>query len=136
MAVTRRFVLSLAPALALAAGNRKKDKGLEGGAIKVVEMAVHRTSTDPLITIDGRIVNSGTQAIRNLVLVFEVTGMDGRVVSRQRGKVEEDPLDPGQESEFHWEMRDQPKAVEVSVRAVAHDEQPVRVEEPGPYPIE
>jgi hypothetical protein len=136
MAVTRRLVLLLAPVLALAAGNRKKDKGFEGGTIKVVEMAVHRLNSDPLLVIDGRIVNSGPQAIRKLVLIFDVTGMDGQVVSRQRGKVEEDPLDTGEGSEFHWQMSNEARAVEVRVRAVAHDEQPVKVEEPGPYAIE
>jgi hypothetical protein len=70
------------------------------------------------------------------VLIFEVTGVDREVVSSQRGKVEEDPLGPAEESEFHWQMRDQASAVEIRVRAVAHDDQPVKVEEPGPYPIE
>jgi hypothetical protein len=118
--------------LVLAAGNSKK----EVPTIKIVEIAVHRSSSDRLISIDGRIVNSGRNAIRNLMLIFEVTGVDGQVVSRQRGKVEEDPFDPGAESEFHWQMSDQPAAVEVGVRAVAHDDRPVKVEEPGPYAIE
>jgi hypothetical protein len=99
-------------------------------------MTVHRLNTDPLLVIDGRIVNSGPQPIRKLVLIFEVTGMDGQVVSRQRGKVDQDPLDIGEESEFHWQMSDEVRAVEVGLRAVAHDEQPVKVEEPGPYAIE
>jgi hypothetical protein len=132
MAATRRLVLLLAPLLALAAGNSKK----EAPTIKVVESAVHRSSSDRLISIDGRIVNSGQRAIPNLVLIFEVTGVDGQVVSRQRGKIEEDPFDPGAESEIHWQMSDQPAAVEVVVRAVARDDRPVKVEEPGPYAIE
>ncbi len=136
MAMTRRFVLVSAPLLALAAGNRKKEKGFEGGTIKVLEMTVRRPGSGGSISIDGRIVNSGPQAIRELVLILEVTGPDGQVVSRQRGKVEEDPLDSGAESAFQWLMRDQLTAVEVGVHAVAHGEQPVKVEEPGPYPIE
>ena len=136
MAMTRRFVLLLAPLSLLAAGKRKKDRDFPGGAIKVVDLAVHRSSSDSLLTIDGRIVNSGPEAMRELVLIFEVMGADGQVVSSQRGKVAEDPLGSGQESELHWQMRDQASAVEVRLRAVAHGDQPVRVEEPGPYPIE
>ena len=136
MAITRRLVLLLAPLSVLAAGKRKKDRDSEGGTIKIVDLAVHRPSSDPLLTIDGRLINSGPDAIRGLVLIFEVLGVDSQVVSSQRGKVEEDPLAPGQESELHWQMRDHASAVEVRLRAVAHDEQPVKVEEPGPYPIE
>ncbi len=136
MAMTRRLVLLLAPALALAAGKRKKDRDFEGGTIKVVELAIHRPSSDPLLMIDGRIVNSGPETIRELVLIFEVMGTEGQVVSSQRGKVEEDPLASAQESEFHWQMRDHGNAVEVRVRAVARDDRAVKVEEPGPYPIE
>ena len=137
MAITRRHVLLAIPALALAAEKRKKDRDFEGGTVKVVEMAVHRSDgSDRLLSIDGRLVNSGPDAIRELVLIFDVMGVDDKVVNRQRGKVDEDPLAPGQESEFHWQMREHVDAVEVRVRAVAHDDRAVKVEEPGPYPIE
>ena len=137
MAITRRLVLLLAPLSVFAAGKRKKDRDFEGGNIKVVELAVHRSDgSDRLLNIDGRLVNSGPDAIRGLVLIFEVMGVDDKVVSSQRGKVDEDPLASGQESELHWQMRDQASAVEVRLRAIAHDDQPVKVEEPGPYPIE
>ena len=136
MAITRRLVLLAIPGLALAAGKRKKDRDFEGGTIKLAELAVHRSSSERLLMIDGRLVNSGPEAIRELVLIFEVTGVDSQVISSQRGKVEEDPLAPGQESEFHWQMREHVDAVEVRVRAVAHDDRAVKVEEPGPYPIE
>ena len=137
MAITRRLVLISIPLVALAAEKRKKDRDFEGGTVKVVEMAVHRSDgSDRLLSIDGRLVNSGPDAIRELVLIFDVMGVDDKVVNRQRGKVEENPLAPDQESEFHWQMRDQSDAVEIRVRAIAHDERPVRVEQPGPYPIE
>jgi hypothetical protein len=137
MAITRRLVVLSIPFVALAAQKRKKDRDFEGGTIKVVEIAVRRSDgSDRLLTIDGHLVNSGPDAIRELVLIFDVMGVDDKVVNRQRGKVEEDPLAPGQESEFHWQMRDQSDAVEIRVRAIARDERAVKVEEPGPYPIE
>jgi hypothetical protein len=136
MGVTRRLVLLLVPLLALAAGDRKKQQAAGSPAIKVVEIAVRRSGSDRLIAIDGRIVNSGQRAIRGLVLIFEVTGMDGQVVSRQRGKIEEDPLAPGQESEFHWQMDDRGNAGQIGIRGVARDDEQVKVEEPGPYDIE
>ena len=136
MAMTRRLVLLLAPLSVFAAGKRKKDRDFEGGTIKVVELAAHRSSSGRLLLIDGRIVNSGPEAIRELVLIFEVMGVDSQVISSQRGKVDEDPLGPAEESEFHWQMRDHADAVEVRVRAIAHEERAVKVEEPGPFPIE
>jgi len=137
MAITRRLALLCIPALALAADKRKKDRDFPGGAIKLVEMVVHRSDgSDRLLGIDGRLVNSGPDPIRELVLIFDVMGVDDKVVNRQRGKVDEDPLAPGQESEFHWQMRDQSDAVEIRVRATAHGDQPVKVDQPGPYPIE
>ena len=136
MGATRRLVLLLIPLLALAAGDRKKQQAAGGPTVKVVEIAVHRSSADRLIAIDGRIVNSGQKAIRGLVLIFEVTGMDGQVVSRQRGQVEEDPLSPGEESEFHWQMDDHGSAAEIGIRGVARGDEQVKVEKPGPYPIE
>jgi hypothetical protein len=122
--------------LALAAGDRRKQDPAEGPTIKVVEIAVRRSSSEAIITIDGRIVNSGQRPIRNLVLIFDVTAMDGEVVSRQRGKVDEDPFDPGEESEFHWQMREHARAVQVSVRAVSSHENAVKVEASGPYAVE
>ncbi len=136
MAPTRRLILSLLPALLLCAKDRKKDKDAEGGNIKVVELKVRRSDSDRSIAIDGRIANSGERPIRGLVLIFEATDADGHVLSRQRGQVDEDPLDPAAQSEFHWQMRDQATAVDLSVRAVAHDDRPVKVEAPGPYPID
>jgi len=128
--MTRRLVPFAAIALALAAADSKK----EAPAIKVAEIAIHRA--DSTITIDGRIANSGAQPIHGLVLIFDVLGDDGQLVNRQRGAIDEDPLDPGAESEMHWQMKDHPRAVEIRVRAVAKGDAPVKVEQPGPYPIE
>jgi hypothetical protein len=132
-AVTRRLVLLLAPLLALTAGEKKSSGG---PSIRVVKVNVRRLTGQPLIAIDGRISNSGAHPIRELTLIFDVLGMDGQVVSRQRGKVDADPLDPGEVSEFHWQMRDEARAVEIRIRGVARREERVTVENPGPYTIE
>jgi hypothetical protein len=135
MAVTRRLVWLLAPMLALAAGDKKKQVS-EGPTVTVVDVSIRRLASDPLIVIEGHIVNSSRRSIAGLELVFEVTGMDGQVVSRQRGRIDEDPFDPGEQSEFHWQMDDQARAVRVRIGAVARGEHPVAVDKPGPYAIE
>jgi hypothetical protein len=136
MAVTRRVVLLLVPVLALAAGAKTKKKTGGEPSVKLVNISIRRLSDAPVIAIDGKIANPGPHPIRDLTLIFDVLGMDGQVVSRQRGKVDDDPFDPGAEFEFHWQMPDQARAVEIRIRGVARHEDPVDIDNSGPYAIE
>jgi hypothetical protein len=129
------ILILLTPLLAPSAGDKKKDKR-EPEAVEVVEIKAVRPVEERTITIDGRIRNAGQKPIERLTLVFDILGPDGEVVSRQRGAIDEAVLDPGQESEFHWQMRDHAPAVDIRVGAVNHDDVLVEVRKPGPYTIE
>jgi hypothetical protein len=135
VALTRRFILLWAPALALAARGKKKPNP-EELTIAIAEFNVRRLSGERIIAIDGSLRNSGLKPIHKLVLVFEFLGPDEEIISRQRGAIDEEDLDPGDESEFHWQMRDQARAVDLRISAVARSADYVKVEQPGPYVIQ
>jgi hypothetical protein len=137
MVITRRFALGLVPLLAAAAvAGKKKTEKLEPGIAEIVEIAVRRVAGERLIAIEGRVRNSGEKPIKGLTLVFSILGPNGQEVSRQRGKIDEGVLDPGDESEFHWQMNDHARAVEVLVKAVGSNDFDVAVRKAGPYAIE
>ncbi len=137
MAVTRRTVVFLLPLVAAsAAGGQKKSERLKPGIAEVVEISVRRPAEEHIISIDGRIRNAGERPIKGLTLVFSIIAPGGEEVSRQRGAIEDDPLEPGEESEFHWQLNDHARAVEVRVAAANHDGFQVGVVKPGPYAIE
>lgn len=131
-----RLLLFLTPLLAVSAGDKKKDTQKEPPTVEIVEIAVVRPAEEHLITIDGRVRNVGRKPIHRLTLLFEALAPEGEIVSRQRGAIDEAVLDPDQESEFHWQMREHPRAVEIRVRAVHGEDVYVEVEKPGPYAIE
>jgi hypothetical protein len=128
-------ILLLIPVL-VSAGPRKKEKQHGRAVVEIVEIAVVRPAEEHLITIDGRVRNVGILPIKGLTLVFESLAPEGEIVSRQRGTVDDEVVEPGQESEYHWQMRDEPRAVEIRVHAFDKEDVPVNVVKPGPYTIE
>jgi len=138
MVITRRFALGLVPlvAAAAAAGKKKKIGKLEPGTAEIVEISIRRLAGERLIAIEGRVRNVGEKPIKGLTLVFSIVGPNGQEVSSQRGKVDDGVLDPGEESEFHWQMNDHARAVEVLVKASGGDDFDVPVRNAGPYAIE
>ena len=136
MAVTRRAVTFLLPLAAASAADKKKPERLKPGIAEVVEISVRRSAEERVISIDGRVRNSGEKPIKGLTLVFSIVAPGGEEVSRQRGTIEDDPLEPGEESEFHWQLNDHARAVQVRVAAANHDGFEVKVVKPGPYVIE
>lgn len=135
MAATRRLVLLLAPALMLAAAGKKARRPSRTW-IEMVELKFRRVPEDGTVSVEGRLRNSGERPIRGLHVVFHVLAPGGAEVARQRGNVEEDPFEPGQEYEFHWQMKDPVRGVEVRVVARDSNEEQVHMEQAGPYTIE
>jgi hypothetical protein len=120
--------------LAPGAGKRKpKDPSLL--KIEVIEVACRRTP-DGRVEMDGRIRNSGQRDIENLIVIFHFRAPSDEVITTQRGKIDALVLEPGEEAEFHWQMRDHARAVKFHVDAVDRAGTELTVEHPGPYPIE
>lgn len=103
-------------------------------SVEIVEILAHRS--EKTLTIDGRVRNSGGQPIQGLQLVLDFLSSDGRVVTRQRGTLDSPWLDPGEQAEFQWQMRDHPRAVSFVVRAVDRAQTELPVRNAGPHWIE
>jgi len=125
------LLLALASLWCDAGQKRKPPKPPE---VRVIEVIARRT--EGLITIDGRVGNCGAKPIRRLTLLFHLRAPGGQVVTTQRGLTAEEVLAPGEESEFHWQMRDHARAVELMVGAVDASDNDLVVDRPGPYPVE
>ena len=127
-------MFALLPLLALAAGD-KKSKDSKSPRVEVLEFAVKRT-LDRTIEIDGRIRNSGQNAIHKLVLRFKILSADDEIVATLLGTIIPEVLQSGEETEFHWQMRDPARAVALRIEAIARYENVLGVDKPGPYTIE
>ncbi len=139
MAVTRRTALALALAWMLPAADRKQKKGpaaKPGPPLQMVGLEIQRVPEDHTIAVEGAVRNIGDRPLHNIILVFHVVAPNGEEVSRQRGQVPNDPFEPGEEYEFHWQMRDSARAVEIRVRALDRQGHIIDVANPGPYTIE
>lgn len=132
---SRRAALGL---LALAtlcfAGPQKRKSPPPPPAVHIVELAAHRS--DGLVTIDGRLRSLAARPLEGLELVLEFETTDGKVITRQRGAIEPDPLPPGEEAEFRWQMRDHVRAVSFRIHAVERAGREVIVRNAGPHYIE
>jgi hypothetical protein len=134
MAVNGRLILILALlAAVLAPGAQRKPS--KRPQVEVVRLAAAR-QTDGTMSIDGHLKNSGEKPIANLTLVFNLLAPGKEIVSAERGELDEEVLEPGQEAEFHWAMKDNPRAVKLTVNAEDRSGNEVTVLKPGPYTIE
>ncbi len=103
-------------------------------AVQILELAAHRS--EGLVTIDGRLRSLAARPLEGLELVLEFATTDGRIITRQRGAIEPDPLPPGAEAEFRWQMRDHVRAVSFRIHAVERAGREVIVRNAGPHYIE
>ena len=125
---------ALAPLLVLPAGGAQR-KNAQTPQLEVVELVAKRT-TEGTVEIDGRVRNCGERTLQNVVLRFKVLAPGQEVLTTKKGTVSPEVLDPGEEAEFHWKMREPARAVTILVAAVGRGENDLIVAKPGPYTIE
>jgi hypothetical protein len=132
MGLNRRLVFILAPlVVALALGAQRKQS--KRPQVEILHLAAAR-HTDGTVSIEGRLKYSGEKPVDDLLLVFNLLAPGDEIVSSERGAVDEE-LEPGDETEFHWETRDNPRAVRLKVGAQYRSGTEVEVVKPGPYTI-
>jgi hypothetical protein len=124
-------VMALASLLCVASQKRKSPKPPE---VEVIEITARRS--ERLVTVDGRVRNSGERPVQGLTLLFSMMAPGGQVITTQKGTIEEEVLEPGEEAEFHWKMRDPVRAVDFKIDAVDGVGRELLVRKAGPYPIE
>ncbi len=133
--MTRRFLIALLPALAAPAAEQKRKLVQRPPDLEISEFSVRRT-TSGVVEVDGKVRNCGQRRIERLRLAFQFISPDGKVVTTQRGEIEEAVLEPGEDSSFTWQTRNQPRAVYVQISAVNRAGDELLIAKPGPYPIE
>ncbi len=132
--MTRRTAIAIVPVglLAAAAGEGSSQPAQQ---LEISGFAARRTS-DRVIEIDGVVRNTGGQAVTRVKLVFYLLSPGGDVVSTQRGAIQPETLEPGDDASFTWQTHDVARAVSLRVGAQDRSGVVIPVVNPGPYPIE
>lgn len=129
----RRTLLVLAVASFSSRAQLRRKQPESVSRIEVVSIKVQRDAGK--ITIDGTIRNSGTVPLSRLTLSFDLLDAAGKTISRRRGPVEEEVLEPEAESAFGFFVPDHARAVSVRVSAEQRERR-VEVVKPGPHYFE
>jgi hypothetical protein len=127
-----RLLVLLCLALTLAGAAQKRKA--RPTSIHVLELVARRV--DGTIEIDGRVANTGERALQRLVLLFDILAPGGEVLTTQQGEVDQELLEPGDNADFHWKLREPARSVYVRLEARERNKLGVDVENPGPYTIE
>jgi hypothetical protein len=122
------LVLSLVAA-SVAADKKKKPPDLE-----ILEASAHRGEIK--ISVDGRVRNSGEKPIKELTLQFDFQAPGKQAIATEKGAIDEEVLQPGQEAAFHMEANAPPRAVSFQIGAADGSGRELRVAKSGPFPID
>ena len=129
----KRLAVPLLVLACLALAAFQKPKQQSQNQIEVVEAKAERQ--ERRIMLDGRVKNTGQRVLYRLVLVFDLIDSEQRVISRRKGPIEEDVLEPGEEASFQFYVPDQARAVQFRMGAESEKTGDVEVLKPGPFPI-
>jgi len=126
------FVLVLLAAPILCA--QKKNPPLKEAEIEVIDPAVRHEAGR--ITVDGRLKNVGEKPARKLAVFYEVLDSDRNVLTRQKGEIAEEELEPDQETEIHAQMHFHARAVHLRLSFEDGAGRELRGVNAGPFTIE
>lgn len=129
-----RYALVLLLACGLIAA--PQDQGKREGAPRVEILELSAARAENRLTVDGRVRNAWDRPLSKIVLIVELLDSDRKLIGQRRGALEEDLLEPGQETTFHFYVPLQPRSIQVRLAAEAARVTYVQVINPGPYPIE
>jgi hypothetical protein len=126
------FLLLIASTPALVAQKNKEQ--LRDPEIQVLEASVRRE--EGRLMIDARLKNTGEKPARDLRIFYEVLDPDRRVLTRQRGGIEQKDLDAEDEAEVHAQMHYHARAVSVRLEFEDGAGRNLKAINTGPFVIE
>ena len=132
-----RVLRALATALIIvdlvaAAADKKQKPKPAVVEMQDLKVSLHGSEID----IDGTVHNSGERTIEKLVLSFHFFDTGHQPVSTLKLELEDESIDPGDESEIHAAANEPPRAVSMEITAADRGEKDLKVINPGPYRIE
>ena len=128
--VGRALIVSTILVLALSGADKKK----KAPDVTIVECVGHRDNGR--VTFDGKVRNSGERPLNGVILLFDFFSSDKVLLTTQKGPVEEETLEPGQEASFHLECDQPPRAVRYQINAEERSGRDLRVANTGPFAID
>ncbi|MGE5486472.1 MAG: FxLYD domain-containing protein [bacterium] len=96
--MTRRTAIAIVP-VGLLAGGAGKGSSQPAQQLEITEFAARRTSAR-VIEIDGVVRNTGGQPLTRARLIFYLLSPGGSVISTQRGAIQPETLEPGEDATF------------------------------------
>ncbi len=126
-------LLALA-SLLFGAGQKRNQPKLKPPEVVVLDASARRV--DGRVALDGRLKNAGERPAQGLILLFDFMAPGRQVITTKRGPIDEELLAPGQEAEFHAHIVDPVRAVEFRIAAEDASGRDIKVQRPGPFPIE
>jgi hypothetical protein len=127
LAVPLLVLACLAPA---ALQKRKQSQN----QIEIIQASAERQ--ERRIILDGRVKNTGQRVLYRLILCFDLVDSEQRVISRRKGPIEADVLEPGEEASFQFYVPDQARALQILMGAESERATDIEVIKSGPFPIE
>lgn len=91
---------------------------------------------DGRVVVDGHVRNVTEKPIRKLTVVYELLDSDRKVLTRQKGAIDEEFLDPGDEAPFSAQMHYHARGVFYRFEFEDGSEKELRAEKTGPFPLE
>jgi hypothetical protein len=102
--------------------------------LTLTDVAVHRDATS--VIIDGRLENSGEKTLKKLKYYIEFRDPDHKTISTRDGVVEKKAFQPGDDWEFHAQVPDSVRAVDIVFRFEETSGRVVDAANSGPFTIE
>ena len=102
--------------------------------IEIARIVVRRDVD--LITLDGRVRNTGERPGDGIVLLFHFFAPGRQPLTTRKGSLDDDSLEPGEECEFRFQVQSPARAVEITIDAHDGAQRDLKVIKPGPYRID
>jgi len=127
----RTLLFSLGCLSPLAGAKKSQAKGPE-----VILVDATAKVEDARVNLDGHVRNVTDKPIRRLTVVYELLDSDRKVLTRQKGSIDDESLDPGDEAPFSAQMHYHARGVFYRLEFEDGSEKELRAEKTGPFPLE
>lgn len=129
--MTRRTAIGLVlGSTAMAAERKKKPKPAE---ISFVDVMSRREGE--LITVDGKVKNTGERPADGVILKFDFLDTSKVPLTTQKGAIDDESLEPGEECEFRFQVDAPPRSVFIRVEAYGGNGMDIKSANAGPFTI-